>query len=86
MAALEGGPAFHERVSRAFNLCTVCFAAHVRVALGAGGVGDEIAAERFAKGERSDVARDVDGSRVCIYLHAIDRSDTARTVSSTRGV
>ena len=33
MESLEVGPAFHERVSRAFNLCTVCFAAHVRVAL-----------------------------------------------------
>ena len=32
MESLEVGPAFHERVSRAFNLCTVCFAAHVRVA------------------------------------------------------
>ena len=60
MESHEVGPAFHEVVSRAFNLCTVCFSAHVRVALGAGGVGDEIAAERSAKRERSDVARDVD--------------------------
>ena len=60
MESHEVGPAFHEVVSRAFNLCTVCFSAHVRVALGAGGVGDDIAAERLAKRERSDVARDVD--------------------------
>jgi hypothetical protein len=37
MESHEVGPAFHEVVSRAFNLCTVCFSAHVRVALGASG-------------------------------------------------
>ena len=61
MESLEVGPAFHERVSRAFNLCTVCFAAHVRVALGASGAADAREREReAAKRATSDVARDVD--------------------------
>ena len=61
MESLEVGPAFHERVSRAFNLCTVCFAAHVRVALGAARAAAAREREReAAKRATSDVARDVD--------------------------
>ena len=59
METLEVGMAFDARVSRAFNLCTVCFSAHVRVALGASGAKHARGTDA-AKRAASDVSRDVD--------------------------
>ena len=77
MESLEVGPAFHERVSRAFNLCTVCFSAHVRVSFGAGGENDESASADAAKREKSDVRRDVD-----VILENVRAVEAERSVLS----
>jgi hypothetical protein len=86
MESLEVGPAFHERVSRAFNLCTVCFSAHVRVSFGAG-FENALSSADAAKAEKSDVRRDVDviltnvraveaERSVCVETHADSEKDS----------
>jgi hypothetical protein len=54
LESLEVGAAFHEKVSRAFNLCTVCFSAHVRMTAKTGD-----ALSDASKREKSEVRRDV---------------------------
>lgn len=67
LESLEVGPSFQEQIQRAFNLCTVCFSAHVRVSWTSGKLEDE-----YAK-SKSTVKHDVD-----ILLEQIKAVDAER--------